>query len=152
MCGIYGFTTNGLETDRSLDLLNTMSRLLVHRGPDGDGTFIDDRVALGHRRLSIIDLSTGDQPMQDWMERYVVSFNGEIYNFQELRPDLENQGFRFKTRSDTEVILAAYAIYGEACVEHFQGMFAFAIWDKVSKKLFLARDRVGRRHHPPAPF
>ncbi len=145
MCGIYGSTSNGLEKQQSLDRLDTMSRLLYHRGPDGDGTFVDDHMALGHRRLSIIDLSTGNQPMQDWQERFVVSFNGEIYNFQELRPSLQKAGFQFQTRSDTEVILAAWSVYGEHCVDHFQGMFAFAIWDKRERKLFLARDRVGKK-------
>ena len=145
MCGIYGFTSTGLLERQALDRLETMSRLLVHRGPDGDGTYIDDQMALGHRRLSIIDLDTGDQPMQDWQKRYVISFNGEIYNFMELRPKLETAGFHFQTRSDTEVILAAWHIFGEHCVHHFQGMFAFAIWDKQKRQLFLARDRVGKK-------
>ena len=145
MCGIYGFTSSGLLERQALERLDTMSRLLVHRGPDGDGTYVDDNMALGHRRLSIIDLDTGDQPMQDWQKRYVISFNGEIYNFLELRPKLEKAGFHFQTRSDTEVILAAWHVFGQQCVDHFQGMFAFAIWDKQKRQLFLARDRVGKK-------
>ena len=145
MCGIFGFTRTGLQHDHTRSILGKMSELLYHRGPDGDGVYVDEKMALGHRRLSIIDLSTGDQPMQDWQKRFVVTFNGEIYNFQELRPNLAKQGFQFQTQSDTEVILAAYAIHGEKCVELFQGMFAFAIWDKRDKKLFLARDRVGKK-------
>jgi len=137
--------TTGLQNGDSRQILARMSDLLYHRGPDGDGIYLDGSVALGHRRLSIIDLNTGDQPMQDWRHQYVVSYNGEIYNFQELRPGLAAQGFRFQTKSDTEVILAAYAIHGEKCVEIFQGMFAFAIWDKKERKLFLARDRVGKK-------
>jgi asparagine synthase (glutamine-hydrolysing) len=145
MCGIFGFTTTGLQPDHSRSILGKMSELLFHRGPDGEGVYVDETMALGHRRLSIIDLSTGDQPMQDWQHRFVVTFNGEIYNFQELRPRLAKEGFRFQTQSDTEVILAAYAIHGEKCVDLFQGMFAFAVWDKQQKSLFLARDRVGKK-------
>lgn len=145
MCGIYGFTQSRYESKASGELLRQMGKLLEHRGPDGDGSFIDDEVALGHRRLKIIDLEGGSQPMQDWQQRYVVTFNGEIYNFQELRAQFEKRGFRFQTRSDTETILAAYHFYGEACVECFQGMFAFGLWDKQSKKLLLARDRLGKK-------
>ncbi|MBN1559671.1 asparagine synthase (glutamine-hydrolyzing) [candidate division KSB1 bacterium] len=143
MCGIYGFTTAGKNESRAL--LDRMGEVLFHRGPDGCGAYIDDHMALGHRRLSIIDLNSGAQPMEDWLGRYVVSFNGEIYNFQELRAQLKSAGFRFRTRSDTEVILAAYAIYGEECVRHFQGMFAFALWDKKERTLMLGRDRVGKK-------
>ncbi|MBN1464111.1 asparagine synthetase B, partial [candidate division KSB1 bacterium] len=145
MCGIYGFTSIGKDEYECRTLLDRMGELLRHRGPDGSGAYVDEHMALGHRRLSIIDLNTGAQPMQDWLGRYVVSFNGEIYNFQELRAQLQSEGFRFTTRSDTEVILAAYAKYGQECVRHFQGMFAFAIWDKRQRQLLLARDRVGKK-------
>lgn len=126
-------------------VLTRMSELLVHRGPDGEGSYVDENIALGHRRLSIIDLESGAQPMQDWKKRYTITFNGEIYNFLQLREKFIKEGFRFQTRSDTEVILAAYEKYGERCVEYFQGMFAFALWDKAEKKLFLARDRAGKK-------
>lgn len=145
MCGIYGFTRKGFDQSSSQAYLDQMSELLQHRGPDGQGGYIDDVLALGHRRLSIIDLDSGAQPMQDWLQRFVVTFNGEIYNFQSLRRLFESEGFRFRTKSDTEVILAAYAKYGEDCVNHFQGMFAFAIWDKQEQKLLLARDRLGKK-------
>lgn len=145
MCGIYGFTRNGLKQPQAEALLQRMGRLLQHRGPDGEGAHFDGDIALGHRRLKIIDLESGDQPMHDWLKRYVVIFNGEIYNFRELRRQFEPQGFRFLTRSDTEVILAAYHFMGKRCVESLQGMFAFALWDRVAKKLLLARDRLGKK-------
>ena len=145
MCGIFGFTRIGQRDDDVNALLKRMSALLYHRGPDGEGSYFDDEMALGHRRLSIIDLETGAQPMKDWQKRYVVTFNGEIYNFLQLRETFIKEGFRFRTRSDTEVILTAYEKYGERCVDYFQGMFAFALWDKLEKKLFLARDRVGKK-------
>ncbi len=145
MCGIFGFTRLGMRDNKVNAVLAHMSELLVHRGPDGEGSYVDERIALGHRRLSIIDLESGAQPMQDWRKRYTITFNGEIYNFLQLRERFLKEGFRFQTRSDTEVILAAYEKYGEHCVEHFQGMFAFALWDKLANKLFLARDRVGKK-------
>ena len=145
MCGIFGFTRIGIRNDDVNAMLDRMSELLVHRGPDGEGSYVDENIALGHRRLSIIDLESGAQPMQDWKKRYTITFNGEIYNFLQLREKFIKEGFRFQTRSDTEVILAAYEKYGERCVEYFQGMFAFALWDKLEKKLFLARDRIGKK-------
>lgn len=122
-----------------------MSALLHHRGPDDRGDYVDESIALGHNRLSIIDLSTGKQPMQDAQERFVITFNGEIYNFPELRSQFTSKGFQFLTRSDTEVILAAYHFYGEHFLQPLQGMFAFALWDRQNKKLFLARDRLGKK-------
>lgn len=145
MCGIYGFTTVGLKAPQTKALLAHMSQLLQHRGPDGEGEYIDADMALGHRRLSIIDLAGGNQPMQDWRERYLITFNGEIYNFSALQAQFEAMGFQFRTRSDTEAILAAYHFHGERCMEYLQGMFAFALWDREKKQLLLARDRLGKK-------
>lgn len=145
MCGIYGFTKVDKGRREAKEYLGRMRDLLRHRGPDSDGQYVDEAVALGHNRLSIIDLSTGAQPMKDWKNRYVITYNGEVYNFPELRNQFEKQGFRFRTRSDTEVILAAYHFYQEACVKYLQGMFAFAIWDRQAERLFLGRDRLGQK-------
>jgi len=121
-----------------------MTDSIAHRGPDGEGVFIDASVALGHRRLAILDLSpAGAQPMQTGDGRYILTYNGEIYNFRELRIELEAAGHAFRSTSDSEVLLKAYVQWGEACVERFNGMFAFAIWDKRKQSLFLARDRYG---------
>lgn len=138
MCGIAGIAGRP-----DVALVRAMTGALAHRGPDGEGFYEDADVALGHRRLSIIDLAGGAQPMSYAAGRYHVTYNGEIYNFQELRGELEAHGLPFTTQSDTEVLLAAYAHWGEACVGRFQGMFAFAVWDTVEKTLFLARDPVG---------
>ncbi len=137
MCGITGFY--GLENK---ELLRRMSKVITHRGPDGKGYFTDGKVSLAHRRLSIIDLESGQQPMFNEDESVVITFNGEIYNFKELRKKLEGK-HQFKTKCDTEVIIHAYEEYGFDCVKHLNGMFAFAIWDKNKKILFLARDRLG---------
>src|SRR5881397_2563113 len=140
MCGIAGHVG---PTAR--ELLPAMLGLLKHRGPDDSGIYSSDDVGLGMTRLAIIDLVTGQQPMSDPTGRYWIVFNGEIYNFRQLRTVLEADGRRFRTRSDTEVILHAYAAYGEACVERLSGMFAFAIWDGAERRLFLARDRLGKK-------
>ncbi len=140
MCGIAGWVG-----DAPPALLPTMLDLLRHRGPDDAGTHVEPGVALGMTRLAIIDLVTGRQPMSDGDARHWIVFNGEIYNFRQLRAELEATGHRFRTRSDTEVILAAHAEYGEDCVEHLRGMFAFAIWDRTRRRLFLARDRLGKK-------
>ena len=140
MCGIAGWVGAAPP-----DLMAPMLALLAHRGPDDSGTWIDGETALGMTRLAIIDLHTGRQPMTDGAGSRVVVFNGEIYNFRGLRVELEARGHRFRTQSDTEVILGAYAEYGEACVEHLRGMFAFAIWDRSRRTLFLARDRLGKK-------
>jgi len=116
---------------------------LIHRGPDGEGQYVDEHVALGMRRLAIIDLVTGDQPISNEDGSLWIVFNGEIYNYRELGERLKEKGHRFKTQSDTEVILHAYEEYGSDCLKHLNGMFAFAIWDKQRQELFLARDRVG---------
>ena len=139
MCGILG-TLPALDENDFLSILDT----LRHRGPDGYGVWTDDNheVTLGHRRLSILDLSkNGKQPMA--YGRYMITFNGEIFNFVELKEELIKKGHQFYNDTDTEVILACYQAYGEKCVEKFNGMWAFAIWDKESKKLFIARDRFG---------
>ena len=137
MCGISGWYG---PSDR--ELLRRMTSFLDHRGPDGEGFFSDKSVSLGHKRLSIIDLKTGQQPMHNDDKSVVVVFNGEIYNYREIRKDLETK-YNFKTKSDTEVIIRAYEEYGPECVQKFNGMFAFAIWDAQKNLLFLARDRVG---------
>lgn len=145
MCGIAGILNvqqqiNPVELDRFTDSL-------THRGLDGRGTFIDGNLGLGHRRLAILDLSeAGKNPMPYGGEngkRYWITYNGEVYNFLELRYELEQLGHRFKSETDTEVVVAAYAQWGEDCLLRFNGMWAFAIWDAVEKKLFLARDRFG---------
>lgn len=143
MCGITGiFNLNGEPV--SPVLLRKMTDAIAHRGPDGEGFYTDNFVGLGHRRLAIIDLSpAGHQPMMTGDGQYVISYNGELYNFQELRIELEALGYQFRSRSDTEVMLMAYAAWGERCVERFNGMFAFALWDKQRQVLFLARDRFG---------
>src|SRR5436309_3220669 len=140
MCGIAGHVG---PTAR--ELLPAMLGLVKHRGPDDSGIYSSDDVGLGMTRLAIIDLVTGQQPMSDPTGRYWIVFNGEIYNFRQLRTMLEADGRPFRTRSDTEVILQAYVAYGEACVERLSGMFAFAIWDGAERRLFLARDRLGKK-------
>ncbi len=125
--------------------VRSMGESLAHRGPDGEGYFVENGLALGHRRLSIIDLETGSQPMANEDGSLVIVFNGEIYNFLELRPELERQGHRFRTRSDTEVLLHLYEQHGEAMTSRLNGMFAFAIWDRRKGELFLARDRFGKK-------
>ncbi len=149
MCGIAGFIVRS-DATKSIGALRPMTRALAHRGPDGEGFFEaplsgDRYLGLGHRRLSIIDLEHGRQPMASASGRLQLVFNGEIYNFQSLRAALEQRGHHFTTRSDTEVILHAYEAYGESCVEHLRGMFAFALWDSREQKLFLARDRFGKK-------
>jgi asparagine synthase (glutamine-hydrolysing) len=142
MCGIAGIVeVGGRVVDR--DLLTAMTTVQAHRGPDGDGFVCRDGVGFGHRRLAIIDLVTGDQPMPNDDQSVWIVFNGEIYNYRELRDELEARGARFRTQSDTEVILRAYEAYGPECVSHLRGMFAFAILDERARRVFLARDRIG---------
>lgn len=146
MCGITGFVDfDGHDRDRAQATVKSMANALVHRGPDEEGFYVDNFVALGHRRLSIIDLSSGQQPMLAADGQVQIVFNGEIYNFLEIRKELESKGHRFKTHCDTEVILIGYLEWGEHCVEKLNGMFAFAIWDARVKRLLLARDRVGKK-------
>ena len=123
-----------------------MGAAMIHRGPDGDGAWAKGNIGLAHRRLAIIDLSAAaSQPMCNEDGSVWITFNGEIYNFQELRKELEERGHRFRTHSDTETIIHAYEEYGRGCLEKLRGMFAFAIWDSRSRVLFLARDRVGKK-------
>ena len=142
MCGICGiFEQSGRSVDR--DLLNKMTAIISHRGPDGEGYLVDGEVGLGHRRLSIIDVDGGAQPLGNEDGSLQIIFNGEIYNFVELRKELEDAGHRFKTRSDTEVIVHAYEEWGKDCLKRFNGMFAFALWDSKRHELFMARDHLG---------
>src|SRR5512145_1697504 len=143
MCGIAGlFDTRG-KRDFPPDLVRRMNDVQHHRGPDEGGYHFEPGVALAHRRLSIIDLSTGQQPLFNEDGSVAVVFNGEIYNFQELIPELTALGHVFHTRSDTEVIVHAWEAWGADCVRRFRGMFAFALWDRNRETLFLARDRLG---------
>ena len=146
MCGFAGFVDfNGHDQAAARAKVQAMNDVIAHRGPDGEGFYVDDRAALGHRRLAIIDVAAGQQPMGICAGRLQIVFNGEIYNFLDLRADLEARGHVFRTNSDTEVILFAHLEWGERCVERLDGMFAFAIWDTRSRSLFLARDRVGKK-------
>jgi asparagine synthase (glutamine-hydrolysing) len=147
MCGIAGFISkekNAPLAGREI-LLDRMCRVITHRGPDEQGTIVKDRAALGMRRLSIIDLKSGQQPIFDCSGRLAIVFNGEIYNYRELKKDLEARGHKFKTNSDTETIVHAYEEFGADCVRHLRGMFAFAIYDFSQETLFIARDRVGKK-------
>src|SRR5215470_6450982 len=140
MCGIAGYLGEaGAET------LAAMLSRLKHRGPDGEGVHVERGVGLGMTRLAIIDLEGGVQPMTNEDQSVWLVFNGEIYNFRELRSALEARGATFRTRSDTEVLLRAYEQFGEACVDHLRGMFAFAAWDRRRRRLVLARDRLGKK-------
>ncbi len=143
MCGMTGFVDlrGRREPDRAL--LRRMNDSIAHRGPDGEGEHCEPGVALGHRRLSIIDIATGQQPLYNEDGSVVVVYNGEIYNYQALIPELQALGHVFHTKSDTEVIVHAWEAWGETCVERFRGMFAFALWDRNKETLFLARDRLG---------
>lgn len=145
MCGIAGiFNLNGEPV--SPVLLRKMTDAIAHRGPDGEGFYMDSFIGLGHRRLAIIDLSpAGHQPMATHSNNYVITYNGEVYNFQELRTELEALGHQFRSQSDTEVVLYAYKQWGAQCLDKFNGHFAFAIWDKTLQSLFLARDRYGTK-------
>ncbi len=145
MCGIAGYIN--FETTRSAEksVIKKMTDCIAYRGPDGDGFFVENNLALGHRRLSIIDLDLGDQPMISDNKQFIITFNGEIYNYVELKEELKRAGKTFVTNSDTEVILKAYEQWGYDCQNKFNGMWAFAIWDNVKKELFLSRDRIGEK-------
>jgi len=145
MCGINGIYHFQATADVDQKLVRRMTEVLTHRGPDDEGFYFDDRVGLGHRRLSIIDVAAGHQPLGNETGRIQIVFNGELYNFQELRKNLISQGHRFKTNSDTEVIVHQYEQDGVGCLEKFRGMFAFAIWDADRQQLFAARDRLGQK-------
>jgi asparagine synthase (glutamine-hydrolysing) len=142
MCGICGkYSPDGVRQGEIADML----RAIAHRGPDDEGIYINGPMGLGNRRLSIIDLSGGHQPMSNEDETLWIVYNGEIYNYKHLRRDLEKKGHRFKTDSDTEVIVHLYEDMAERCVDRLRGMFAFAIWDETKKKIVLARDRLGQK-------
>ena len=144
MCGICGVVNlKGAPVDPVLPGL--MINLIRHRGPDEVGVFVDSQVGFGHARLSIIDLSGGQQPMPDSQRSLWITFNGEIFNYVELTEELLRKGHQFATHSDTEVILHLYQEEGESCVERLNGQWAFAIWDATQQKLFLSRDRLGVR-------
>lgn len=144
MCGICGFSFTSQSSEGHLERLRTMMASLAHRGPDDSGSYIGEGIALGHQRLSIIDLSAhAKQPMEAAQGRYRITFNGEIYNFLELRQQLVGRGHKFKTSSDTEVILHLFIEEGPQCLQKLNGMFAFAIWDEKERTLFVARDRFG---------
>ena len=143
MCGIVGIFDITAKREINRDLLSRMNETQFHRGPDEGGLHIEAGLGLGHRRLSIIDLSHGQQPMHSQDGNVVLTYNGEVYNFPELRKELEALGYRFKTHCDTEVIVYAWQAWGEDCVLRLRGMFAFAIWDRNQQTLFLARDRLG---------
>jgi len=143
MCGVVGYL-NLDDAPAAVRVVERMSRAVAHRGPDGRGTWVQGPLALGHRRLAIIDLSAAAaQPMLSADGRFVISYNGEVYNFRELRAELQSRGHRFRSSSDTEVIVEAFSEWGVAAVERFNGMFAFALWDCAERKLLLARDRFG---------
>lgn len=155
MCGINGLLYKEVDPDitRKLKLMNT---LIMHRGPDDDGVYHTDRIGMGMRRLSVIDLSTGNQPMKSDDDDIVIVFNGEIYNYRDLKAELERQGAVFATQSDTEVILKLYEKHGAAMLTKLNGMFAFSIHDKKTGEIFIARDRFGEKplyyHHSPEQF
>ncbi|MFV0389610.1 MAG: asparagine synthase (glutamine-hydrolyzing) [Pyrinomonadaceae bacterium] len=143
MCGIVGIVNKSERVERGV--LEKMNSAIFHRGPDEDGFFCVDNIGLAMRRLAIIDLAGGQQPIFNSDRTKAIVFNGEIYNFQELRGNLEEEGVSFQTNSDTEVVVQLYEKYGVDCLQHLRGMFAIAIWDSSKKELFLARDRVGKK-------
>jgi len=143
MCGICGKLAFDSQEAISPSLIRAMADTIRHRGPDDDGYYVSGQIGLGFRRLSIIDLKSGHQPLSNEDGSVWIVFNGEIYNYQELRAFLLEKGHVFKTRTDTEVIVHLYEEFGPSCLERLRGMFAFAIWDGNTKSLFLARDRVG---------
>lgn len=144
MCGIVGFVNAGeMTADRGI--LEAMNACIIHRGPDEDGFYLKDNVGLAMRRLSIIDLASGQQPIPNASKTKWIVFNGEIYNYQQLRKEMEQRGHTFETRSDTEVIIKLYDELGADCLQYLRGMFAIAIWDDIDRSLFLARDRVGKK-------
>src|SRR6185503_7062952 len=144
MCGIVGVVRND-RSDVDREVVGRMCAAIRHRGPDEDGFYFNGAVGLGMRRLSIIDLASGQQPIHNQDRTAWIVFNGEIYNYRELRDKLEKLGHTFYTNSDTEAIVHAYDQYGDDCPKHLRGMFAFAIWDERTAELFLARDRVGKK-------
>jgi asparagine synthase (glutamine-hydrolysing) len=145
MCGIAGYLNFDNNQPAELSIIKRMTDIIAHRGPDGEGHFIKNNLALGHRRLSIIDLNTGDQPMFNENKSIAIVFNGEIYNYIELREELKNLGHNFRTTSDTEIIIRAYEQWGTDCQTRFNGCWAFSLWDETRQQLFLSRDRIGEK-------
>ena len=145
MCGIFGIISKNPLSHKQIEQTRAMGPLLRHRGPDGKGEYLSESVLIGMRRLSIIDLASGWQPLYNEDQSIALVANGEIYNFVELRKELESRGHRFRTKSDCETILHLYEEDGENCVKSLRGMFAFAIWDTRRNRLFLARDRMGEK-------
>ncbi|SFH57514.1 asparagine synthase (glutamine-hydrolyzing) [Pisciglobus halotolerans] len=143
MCGFVGYCNTGFSESNNQRIIKEMADTIKHRGPDDESYYIDDSMVFGFRRLAIIDLEHGKQPMTDTITERVLQFNGEIYNYQEIRAFLEEKGYVFETESDTEVILRGYDYFGEKIVTQLRGMFAFVIWDKKANKLFGARDHFG---------
>ena len=143
MCGISGILNIKNDKPVLAEDIRKMNDMMRHRGPEAEGVFINENLGLGHRRLKIIDIEGGIQPMHSEDQSITVVFNGEIYNFKEIKKDLEEKGHQFKSHSDTEVIIYAYLEYGEKCVDHFRGMFGIAIYDKRHKRIFIIRDRLG---------
>ena len=145
MCGISGLVYTDPERPVERAVLERMNAAIRHRGPDSDGFYLRPGIGLAMRRLAIVDLQTGDQPLSNEDGSVWIVFNGEIYNYPQLRPELEKRGHVFRTHSDTEAIVHLYEEYGLDCVQHLRGMFAFAIWDEKRRRLFIARDRVGKK-------
>ena len=146
MCGIAGVYNYPLSDESSYEIpMKRMLSVIQHRGPDETGIYLGEKIGLGSVRLSIVDLSTGQQPLSDASGNYWIVYNGEVFNYPELRADLEKKGVKFKTSCDTEIVVQMYAMYGAGCLKYFNGQFAFCIWDKSKQELFLARDRVGIR-------
>ena len=143
MCGLLGLVAKRNKIIHYKSYLDNALDTLTHRGPDQSGVYYNEKVYLGHKRLSIIDLDSGEQPMISSDGRYIIVFNGEIFNFEKIKNSLKNKGYFFKTNSDTEVILSAYNYFGHECLKYFNGMFSIAIWDSLKRELFLARDRFG---------
>jgi len=143
MCGICGIAVARGGPHISEDILRKMNASITHRGPDEDGFYVNEKVGLASRRLSIIDLTSGTQPISNEDRTIRIVFNGEIYNYQELRGYLEKHGHLFRTQSDTEAILHLYEEFGTDCLQHLDGIFAFAIWNENKQEMLLARDRMG---------
>src|SRR3979490_1602737 len=143
MCGIAGILEFGRDARASAGALREMCRVISHRGPDDDGFYTGGSVGIGMRRLSIVDVAGGHQPISNEDGTLWIVFNGEIYNHLALREQLITRGHRYSTHSDTETVIHLYEEYGADCVQHLRGMFAFAIWDRDKKTLFIARDRLG---------
>src|SRR5947209_10852054 len=145
MCGITGFIDIQRSHDSAEQLIDHMCKIIRHRGPDEQGVWTGDGIALGMRRLAIIDLASGQQPIFNEDQSILIVFNGEIYNYRHLQKELRERGHHFRTQSDTEAIIHAYEEYGDDCVTHLRGMFTFALWDRKRRRLLAARDRFGKK-------